>query len=175
MATIASMYMLALLPACAVLKEVGCYTLNGDNIGNMMVDSPDGLIEMHHTSNCCNEDLDIGGFTDNISIEIKSPFPNPLQMGIHYKLPREYVMQVLFHMVSIGTTSNLYSCIGSSVTIIECLFDDAFWQVVWNNIKKRFDAPQPRFPKKISEISKDLIPFWMTTSTEVLSSYVNCL
>ena len=64
-------------------QKVGCYTLNYDNIGNMMVDSPDGLIEMHHTSNCCNEDLDTGGFTDNISIKIESPFPNPLQMGVH--------------------------------------------------------------------------------------------
>ena len=153
------MYMPAFLPAWAVVKEVGCYTLKGDNIGNIMVTLPDDLIEMHHTSNCCNEDLDIGGFTDNISIEIKSPFPNPLQMGIEYKLPRGYVIQVLCHMVSTGATSNLYTCVGSnSVTIIKCLFDSALWQVVWNHIKERFDAPQPRFPKKISELSKDLIP-----------------
>ena len=149
METIASMYMPTFLPACAVLKEFGCYTLNGDNIGNMMVDSPDGLIEMHHTSNCCNEDLDIGGFTDKISIDIKFPFPNPLHIGVHYKLPRGYVIQVLSHMVSTGATSNLYSCVGSnSVTIIECLFDNALWHVVWNNIKKRFDAPQPQISKE---------------------------
>ena len=62
-------------------------------------------------------------------------------------------------MVSTGATSNVYSCVGSnSVTIIECHFDNALWQVVWNNIKKKFGCAQPRFPKKISEISKDIIP-----------------
>ena len=75
------MYMPAFLPAWAVLKEVGCYTLKGDNIRNIMVTLPDGLIEMHHTSNCCNEDLDIGGFTDNISIEIKSHLPKSIADG----------------------------------------------------------------------------------------------
>ena len=119
-----------------------------------MVDLPDVLIEILHTSNCCNDDLDTGGYTDNISIEIKSPFPTPLQIGIHYKLPREYVIQVLCHMVSTGATS-----VGSnSVTIIKCHFHNALWQVVWNNIKKRFDCAQSRFPKKISEILKYLIP-----------------
>ena len=115
----------AFLPACAVLKEVSCYTLNGDNIGNMMVNLPDGLIEVHHTSNCYNEDLDIGGFTDNISIEITLPFSNQLQM-VHCKLSRGSVIQVLCYMVSTGAKINLYICVGSnSITIIECLFDNA--------------------------------------------------
>ena len=159
LATISSMYMPAFLPACAVLKEVGCYTLDGDKIANLMVDSPDGLIEMNHTSNCCNEELDIAGYTEKISIEIKSPFPNPLQMGVYYNLPRGYVIQVLSYVASTGATSNIYTCVGSnSVTFIECLFDNALWQVLWNNIKDRFDWPNPRFPKKISEISKHVIP-----------------
>ena len=75
LATISAMYVPAFLSTCAVLKEAGCYTLNGDNIDKMMVDLPDGLFEIYHTSNCCNDDLDIGAYTDNI---LKSNHPSQI-------------------------------------------------------------------------------------------------
>ena len=46
--TIAGVFMPALLPACANLYEVGAFTKDGDNIRNLLVDSPDGLIKIDH-------------------------------------------------------------------------------------------------------------------------------
>ena len=69
-------------------------------------------------------------------------------------------------MASTGATTSMYTCLGSnSVTFLECLFDNVLWQVVWNNIKDRFDWPNPRLPKKISEISKHFI--------SLLDDYIN--
>ena len=36
----------ALLPVCANLYEVGAFTKDGDNIRNLLVDSPNGLIKI---------------------------------------------------------------------------------------------------------------------------------
>ena len=97
--------------------------------------------------------------TGDISIEIKPPFPNPLQLPVHYKLTREYVMQVLCQMKSTGRQSNLYSCVHSnSITIIESVFDASLWKIVWSRITMEFDMAKPKFPSKISEIPYDLIP-----------------
>ena len=68
----------ALLPACANLYEVGAYTKDGDNINKLLVDSPDDLIKIDHNfrnaDNCCEHEI-YGFNNDNISIEVKNPYP----------------------------------------------------------------------------------------------------
>ena len=99
--TIAGVLMPALLPGCATLYEVGCYTKDGDNIEDLLVDSPDGLIQIDHDNNnskCCEEDI-YRFNSDNISIELKSPYPDAEKLPVHYKIPKWYIMQVLIHMV----------------------------------------------------------------------------
>ena len=48
--TVAAVLMPALLPGCATLYKVGAYTMDGDNINNLLVDSPDGLIKIDHNA-----------------------------------------------------------------------------------------------------------------------------
>ena len=68
----------ALLPKCCVMYEVGSYTIDGDTINKLLVDSPDGLIRCKHNMNrpdCCQPDV-YGLNPGNRSIEIKSPYPD---------------------------------------------------------------------------------------------------
>ena len=141
--TIALMYMPAFLPACAMFKEVGCYTIDGDIVNSIMIDSPDGLIEIQHTDGCCNEYL-MTGVEQNMSIEIKSPYPDPMQMPLHYNIPRGYVIQILSHMKVTGTETNLYVSVGSnSVCIIECTFHEELWNdTKIGQIHRTFYIPQ---------------------------------
>ena len=44
----AAVLMPALLSGCATLYEVGGYTKDGDNVEDLLVDSPDGLIKIDH-------------------------------------------------------------------------------------------------------------------------------
>ena len=44
--TIAGVILPALYTRCTVLEEVGAYTLDGDEIRNLLVDSPDGYIRV---------------------------------------------------------------------------------------------------------------------------------
>ena len=84
----------AFYPNCTILKEVGCYVLDGYYTKNLFIDSPDGLIEINHqntTHECCNQNLDMGDW-NNASVEIKAPYPDPFKVTVHYKLPRYYVL-----------------------------------------------------------------------------------
>ena len=80
----------ALLPACANLYEVGAYTKDGDNIQKLLVDSPDGLIKIDHnrsdSDNCCESRV-CGFNDDDISVEVKNPYPDPEKLPVHYKFP----------------------------------------------------------------------------------------
>ena len=83
-----------------MFKEVGCYVMDGYNYNHIAVDSPDGLITSNHDEsdpNCCKSDL-LFDELSNISVEIKSPYPDALRVPVHYKIPRCYVMQILMHM-----------------------------------------------------------------------------
>ena len=85
----------ALLPACANLYEVGAFTKDGDSIKNLLVDSPDGLIKIDHNrqdaDNCC--ETEVYSFNDdNISVEVKNPYPDPENLPVHYKLPKWYIL-----------------------------------------------------------------------------------
>ena len=152
------MYMPASLPACAMFKEVGCYTIDGDIVNPLMVDSPDGLIEIQHTDGCCNEDL-MTGVEQNMSTEIKSPYLDPMQMPVYYNIPRGYVIQILSHMKVTGTETNLYVSVGSnSVCIIECAFHKELWNEVWGLICDRFDTTRPKMPKRKLHVPKEFIP-----------------
>ena len=51
-----------------------------DDLKHIAVDSPDGLITSNHNEidpNCCNADLNFDEIS-NISVEIKSPYPDAL-------------------------------------------------------------------------------------------------
>ena len=78
----------AFMPSCMTFKRVGCYIKNGYYINHLLVDSPDGLITNKHNdqdSNCCNQDV-YNGVMTNISVGIKSPYPDPCKLPVHYKL-----------------------------------------------------------------------------------------
>ena len=80
----------ALLPACANLNEVGAYTKDRDNIRKLLIDSPDDLIKIDHNrsdrDNCCESEV-YGFNNDDISVEVKNPYPDPEKLPVHYKLP----------------------------------------------------------------------------------------
>ena len=75
----------AFLPTCSILKEVGCYMIDGYYTKNLLADSPDGLIEYTHddnNDNCCHDNLQFGE-CEKITVEIKCPFPDPLKVIMH--------------------------------------------------------------------------------------------
>ena len=83
---------------------------NGYYINHLLVDSPDGLITNEHNdqdSNCCNQDV-YNGDMINISVEIKSPYPDPFKVPVHYKLLRCCLMQVLMHMNCTQSSTNKF-------------------------------------------------------------------
>ena len=157
--TIAGVFMPALLPACANLYEVGAYTKDGDQIKKFLVDSPDGLIKIDHNmragDNCC--EMDVFGFNnDNISIEVKNPYPQPHKLPVHYKLPRYYILQVLIHMVATDCQVNWYACGGpKSVVLIECLLDEELWEDIWGNMKSFLDKAKPVATHWMKQIVRD--------------------
>ena len=71
----------AFLPTYSILKEVGCYMIDGYYTKNLLADSPDGLIEYTHddnNDNCCHDDLQFGEH-EKITVEIKCPFPESIE------------------------------------------------------------------------------------------------
>ena len=86
--TVASVFMPALLPACATLFEVGSYAKHGDIIRNLLIDSPDGLVSMEHSASstqCCHPDIFRYYGDEMISLELKSPYTDPLKLTVQYK------------------------------------------------------------------------------------------
>ena len=149
----------ALLPACANLYEVGACTKDGDNINKLLVDSPDGVIKIDHNfrneDNCCEHEI-FGFNNDNISIEVKNPYPQPQKLPVHYKLPKWYILQVLIHMVVTECQVNLYACGGpKSVVLIECLFDEDLWEDIWSKIKTFLDKAKPAATHWMKQIARD--------------------
>ena len=172
--TIAAVLMPALLPGCATLYEVGCYTKDGDNIEDLLVDSPDGLIQIDHDNNnskCCEEDI-YRFNSDNISIELKSPYPDAEKLPVHYKIPKWYIMQVLIHMVVTETETSWYGCCGTkSVVTIECKFDEDLWDRLWLRIKHFLDKPRPaasRWMKDIANEFRDDFNTYIEEKTEII-------
>ena len=137
----------ALLPVCANLYKVGAYTKDGNNINKLLVDSPDGLIKIDHNfrneDNCCEHEF-FGFNNDNISIEVKNPYPQPQKLPVHHKLPKWYILQVLIHMVVTDCQVNWYACGGpKSIVLIECLFDEDLWENIWSKMKTFLDKAKP--------------------------------
>ena len=158
----------ALLPACANLYKVGAYTKDGDNINKLLVDSPDGLIKIDHNyrngDNCCEHEV-FGFNNDNISIEVKNPYPQPQKLSVHYKLPKWYILQVLIHMVVTDCQVNWYACGGpKSVVVIECLFDEDLWEDIWSKMKTFLDKAKPVATHWMKQISRTTGKSLTTTS-----------
>ena len=146
------------MPSCMTFKGVGCYIKNGYYINHLLVDSPDGLITNEHNdqdSNCCNQDV-YNGVMTNISVEIKSPYPDPCKLPVHYKLLRCYVMQVLMHMNCTQSSTNIYASVGSnSLTFIECQYNDYLFRDLWDRLCFYYDKTHPTQPKKLSELPEE--------------------
>ena len=105
----ASVFMPALLPACATLFEVGSFAKHGDIIRNLLIDSPDGLVSMEHSASstqCCHPDIFRYCSDKMISLELKSPYQDPLKLPVQYEVPRYYVIQCITHMALTGSDSN---------------------------------------------------------------------
>ena len=149
----------ALLPVCANLYQVGAYTKDDDNVNKLLVDSPDGLIKIDHNfrnaDNCCERGI-YGFNNDNISIEVKNPYPQPQKLPVHYTLPKWYILQVLIHMVVTDCQVNWYACGGpKSVVLIECLFDEELWEDIWSKIKTFLDKAKPAATHWMKQIARD--------------------
>ena len=144
--TVAGILLPALLPGCATLYEVGAYVQDGDNIPNLLVDSPDGFIKLSHNvaGDCrCNREI-YAWNSDDMTLELKSPYPQADKIPVHYELPRWYILQILIHMFVTKTQYNLYGCCGpKSLVAIECSFDDDLWEKIWVEIKQFLDKRKP--------------------------------
>ena len=173
--TVAAVLMPALLPGCATLYEVGAYTMDGDNIDNLLVDSPDGLIKIDHmrspNANCC--ELEIFSFnSDNITLELKSPFPDAEKIPVHYKVPKYYILQILIHMAATESESNWYGCCGTkSLVAIDCKFDEQLWGHLWDRIKTFLHKEKPVASQWINDIViefKDEFNTYIEEKTELI-------
>ena len=164
----------ALLPGCATLYEVGAYVKDGDVIPKLLVDSPDGFIKIDHnptSRNCCEPDiLNIHG--DNIALELKSPYPQPEKIPVHYSVPRWYVLQILIHMFVTDSEYAWYGCCGTkSVVLIECTFNEDLWNRIWSEIKKFLDKRKPvatHWPKHIFSEMHDDLDNYVQNCTELI-------
>ena len=165
----------ALLPVCANLYEVGAFTKDGDNMRNLLVDSPDGLIKIDHNrrdpDNCC--EVEVFGFNDDdISVEVKNPYPDPEKLPVHYKLPKWYILQVLIHMAATGCVLNWYAAgEPKSVVLIKCNFDDKLWEQIWARMKTFLDHDKPaatHWMKKIAIEFRDQFDDYTQQNTELL-------
>ena len=171
--TIAGVLMPALLPACSTLYEVGAYVKDGDNISTLMVDSPDGLIKLNHkvTGPCCDRNI-YAMNSEDMSVELKSPYPQPDKIPVHYSVPKWYVLQILTHMYMTGTQYNWYGCCGpKSVVTIQCAFDAQLWEKIWLEIKNFLDKRKPaasQWPKHIAREFRDDLDSYIRTHTELI-------
>ena len=171
--TIAGILMPALLPDCSTLYEVGAYTHDGDNVTNLMVDSPDGLIKLDHkvTGPCCNRHI-YAVNSDDMSVELKSPYPQPDKIPVHYTVPRWYVLQILTHMFMTNMRLNLYGCCGpKSLVAIQCSFDAHLWQKLWSEIKEFLDQRKPvasQWPKHFAREFRDDLDSYIQTHTTLI-------
>ena len=171
--TIAGILMPALLTDCSTLYEVGAYTHDRDNVTNLMVDSPDGLIKLDHkvTGPCCNRHI-YAMNNDDMSVELKSPYPQPDKIPVHYTVPRWYVLQILTHMFMTNTRLNLYGCCGpKSLVAIQCSFDAHLWQKLWSEIKEFLDQRKPvgsQWPKHFAREFRDDLDSYIQTHTTLI-------
>ena len=164
----------ALLPGCATLYEVGAYVKDGDVIPKLLVDSPDGFIKIDHnptSRNCCEPDI-LNICDDNIALELKSPYPQPEKIPIHYSVPRWYVLQILIHMFVTDSEYAWYGCCGTkSVVLIECTFNKDLWNRIWSEIKKFLDKRKPvatHWPKHIVSEMRDDLDNYIQNCTELI-------
>ena len=151
----------ALYTRCTFLEEVGAYTLDGDEIRNLLVNSPDGYIRILHKPNqpnCCHPD--VFGFNNlDMTLEIKSPYPDPKSMPVHYSVPKYYILQILAHMKVTNLERNLYvSCGPKSVTVIEARFVPGLWNDLWHRIKVFLDKKRPAARNWFKDISSAFNP-----------------
>ena len=174
--TIASVFMPALLPACAIMYEVGSYSKDGDVIQDLLIDSPDGLIAMEHNkdfSECCHPNIKCFCGTKKISVELKSPYPDPLKLPVQYEIPKYYILQILIHMALTGAASNWFGSVGPrSIVLIDARFYANLWNAIWTRIKHFLDKDRPVAKKWHRTILKDFTPQlddYLTRCTELVA------
>ena len=108
--------------------------MDGDEIRNLLVDSPDGYIRVDHKPNlpnCCHPDV-FGLNNLDMTLEIKSPYPDPKSMPVHYSVPKYYVLQILAYMKAPG-----------------------LWNDLWHRIKVFLDKKRPAAKNWFKDISHE--------------------
>ena len=94
-ATVASLVMPALLPKGSLLYEEGANFIDAEHRKFMLEDSPDKFISVLHEGEHMNaEDF----LLQDIFLELKCPYPDENVIGVHYKIPLYYALQLLCHM-----------------------------------------------------------------------------
>ena len=106
-ATLASLYMPAFMPQCCQYIGDGANFLNGKEQTWLLFSTHGHLkCKKHNCDEMCNSDLNV--LHENMIVEVKCPYPNPLTVPVHYILPVRYVTQILVGMKCNGY-QNVYT------------------------------------------------------------------
>ena len=109
-------------------------------------------------------------WTDNSLNQIS--ISRSIQITMHYKLPRYYVMQVLIHMKATSSELNIYGCVGTnSVTYIECQYSQGLCNDLWDRLCYYCDKVHPTQPKKVTELPQEfngLLGHYIETHTSLI-------
>ena len=132
------------------------------------------LIRIDHNSNsrnCCEPDI-FRTNSDNIAVELKSPYPQPDKIPVHYSVPKWYILQILSHMFITGSEYCWYGCCGpQSVVLIACTFDEDLWNKIWTEIKNFLDKRKPaaaHWPKHIVSELRDNLGSYIENYTDLI-------
>ena len=165
LASLVSVFLPAMKPACHEFLEVGPVFIPGDTREYLVEVSADGLL--HCRNQNCNEatDLDPHG---KIAIEIKSPFPNdniPLQP--YYKVPQRHVPQILCEMVGFKTKELWLICATEiAVTVIMVHHSAPVWNKLFAMVKEHYDKTRitlpARLPIDLKKVRADIKHFTYT-------------
>ena len=110
-----------------------------------------------------------------IAIEFKCIYPSEFKSPVVYKVPPYYVPQILANMFVLSCTS-LWLCFYSkmSMVIMECNFDEALWNKIWEKVKYHYDKEHPLIVKNVKQLQgefKDEIDFYCITNSCVIGEF----
>ena len=167
-ATIAGIFIPALLPQGTILYEQGAHFLHGKNRENMMEISPDGFIQVP------NKDYvnAFGDLLESTPIEIKCPFSEDNKVPVHYKIPVYYALQLMSEMKAKSAKRIWYAsyCI-KSTALLELTFEEV-WNKMFGKIEDLFDSDIITAPKRKPEYRDEyrgLLKTYLDENTKVIA------
>ena len=168
LATLAAIFMPALLPPCCILYEEGSSFLGTPSFPTLMEISPDGYIKptCNHPDMCGYCQSAIGHKA--ITVEIKCPYPHENEdvLPVHYHIPTYYAIQLLSQMKAKDTTSAIYVCYSKeSSTFFLLDFDENIWDQMWKLVVELFGSTRPTKQTKVPQYKQPLL--------QKLESYIN--